>query len=173
MLRLIKNRLFGRFIKSKPYTDKHQRTTKHWNEIKSIAFLVDGADPLALRTLLNRLYEFEKSGKKLTFIGYVNKLPPFEDEHIKWITKKDLSWIGIPKLNNIKYFIEKDFDVLINTSLKSIRPLEFIAAYSKAHLRIGLYDEHKTYCYDFMIHVPQNSNTNIYLDQVEHYLNML
>ncbi|MBC8172570.1 MAG: hypothetical protein H7X71_01575 [Chitinophagales bacterium] len=173
MLKAVKNKLFGRFIRSKLYTDTQGRKTIHWNNIKTIAFLVDGTNPIALRLLLNRLYDYEKQGKKVSFLGYVRKSPPFPDEQIKWITKKDMNWIGIPKLSHIKWFIERDFDVLVNTSLSSIRPLEFVSTYSKSKLRIGMYDERKTYCYDFMMRLLPGETVDSYLDQVEHYLKML
>lgn len=137
-----------------------------------MAFLVDGSDPIALRQLLNHLHKYRDEGKKIFFLGYVKKLPPFEDEEIVWLTAKDLNWIGIPKVTKIKHFIEKDFDVLINTSMKTIRPLEYVSTYSKAGLRIGKYDEKKTFCYDFMMHT-ENTDAMQYLDQVERYLKMV
>ncbi len=173
MLRQIKNKAFGRFVRSKPYTDTHKRKTLHWKNIKTMGFLIDGSDHVVLRLLLNRLNNYEKEGKRVEFLGYVKKLPPFEDGNIKWITNKDLSWIGIPKMEKIKTFIEKRFDVLINTSLKSVRPLEFISTYSKADLRIGLYDEKKTFSYDFMMHLNPGASMDDYLDQIERYLKMI
>ena len=173
ILKGIKNKLFGRFIRSKPYTDTHRRNLKNYDDIKSMAFLLDGSDPLALRELLNKIYAFRENGKKISFLGYVKKLPPFEDEQILWITRKDMNWIGIPKASKIKSFIEKEFDVLINTSLSTIRPLEYVSTYSKAALRIGRFDEKKTYCYDFMMHLDNNENVFGYLEQVERYLKML
>ncbi len=149
MIKKIKNKLFGSFINSKRYTDTHVRKVLEYDQIKSMAFLVDGSNPLALRELLNKLSKFEKEGKKVTYLGYVKKLPPFENEDIYWITRKDLNWIGIPTTKKIKHFIEKEFDVLINTSMKTIRPLEYVSIYSKAGLRIGKFDEKKTFCYDF------------------------
>lgn len=137
-----------------------------------MAFLVDGSDPIALRELINYLHKYIDEGKKISFIGYVKKLPPFEEEDIIWITNKDMNWIGIPKMAKIKHFIERDFDVLINTTLKSTRPLEYISTYSKAALRIGRYDAKKTYCYDFMMHLNQE-NVFEYLEQVERYLKMV
>ncbi|MFI5170827.1 MAG: DUF6913 domain-containing protein [Chitinophagales bacterium] len=171
MIRKIKNRLFGRFVNSKKYTDTHVRKALDYDHIKSMAFLVEGSDPIALRELLNHLNKFEKDGKKVTYLGYVKKFPPFEDE-ITWITKKDLSWIGIPTTKKIKHFIEKEFDVLINTSMKTIRPLEYVSTYSKAGLRIGKFDDNKTFCYDFMMNMDDN-NVITYLEQVERYLRML
>lgn len=88
MFRWLKNILFGRFIRSKPYTDTHARNTIPYAGIRSMGFLVDGSDPIALRELLNTLKKYEDEGKKLFFLGYVKKLPPFEDEDIVWITKK-------------------------------------------------------------------------------------
>ncbi|MBC8046060.1 MAG: hypothetical protein H7Y00_04645 [Fimbriimonadaceae bacterium] len=173
MLRSIKNSLFGKFIRSKPYTDSHERKIAIWKDIKTIAFLLDGTDAIALRILLNRIYTYEDEGKKVSLFGYVKKSPPFKQEPIKWITQKDLNWIGIPKMSNIKSFIEKDFDVLINTAEKSIRPLEFVSTYSKANLRIGLFEEKKTYCYDFMIRQLPGETVDDYLTQVELYLKMM
>ena len=173
MLKGIKNRAFGKFVRSKKYTDTHERKVRDYSAIKSMAFLLDGSDPVALRTILNKLYPYRNQGKKLSFFGYVKKLPPFQEEGIVWITRKDLSWIGIPKVQKIRSFIEKDFDVLINTAMKSIRPLEYVSTYSKAGLRIGMFDEKKTFCYDMMMHLNGNNNSENYLDQVDHYLKML
>ncbi len=172
-IKSIKNNLFGRFIRSKPYTDTLKRKAKNYDEIKTMAFLLDGSDPIALRELLNKLHTYSDAGKKLTFFGYVKKLPPFEDEQITWLTRKDMNWIGIPKTDKIKWFIEKEFDVLINTSLQTIRPLEYVSTYSKASLRIGKFDEKKTYCYDFMMHLNDDASVFDFLEQVEHYLKMV
>ncbi len=172
MIKTVKNIFFGKFIRSKRYTDTHVRKAKHYDDIKTMAFLVDGSNPIALRELLNAVKKFADDGKKLSFFGYVKKLPPFEQEEIVWITAKDMNWLGISKTYKIKHFIERDFDVLINTSMKSIRPLEYISTYSKALLRIGKFDEKKTYCYDFMMHMD-NNNVYAYLNQVEHYLKMV
>ena len=172
MIKSIKNILFGRFIRSKPYTDTYERKTKEYAKIKTMAFLVDGSDPIALRELINYLRKYIDEGKKISFIGYVKKLPPFEDEDIIWVTNKDMNWIGIPKMQKIKHFIEKDFDVLINTSMQVNRPLEYISTYSKAALRIGKFDPKKTYCYDFMMRI-EHDNIYAYLEQVEHYLKMV
>ncbi|HMX05825.1 MAG TPA: hypothetical protein PKE14_14215, partial [Chitinophagales bacterium] len=81
-------------------------------------------------------------------------------------------WIGIPKMFRIKHFIEKEFDVLINTAMKSNRPLEYVSTYSKAKLRIGKYDQQKTFAYDFMMQT-ENEDVFSYLAQVEHYLRMV
>lgn len=173
MLTSVKNRIFQRLFQSKKYAHNRQRKTINWNQIKTIGFLIDGSDPVQLRLLLNKLYAYKSEGKKIELLGFVKKLPPFENENIKWVTKKDLSWAGIPKMKSIQDFIEKDFDIVINTSILSTRPLEFISAFSNAKLRIGVFSENKTYCYDFMMHLDAHDDTFSYLDQVEHYLKLL
>lgn len=170
-MRSIKNILFGRFIRSKPYTDTQTRTALPYDRIKTMAFLVDGSDPIALRQLLNYIERYRDEGKKVTVLGYVKKFPPFEED-IVWITAKDKNWIGIPKMFRIKHFIEKEYDVLINTSMVTNRPLEYISTYSNAKLRIGRYNSDKTYAYDFMMQTESDDVFN-YLAQVEHYLRMV
>jgi len=173
MIKNIKNKFFGRFINSKPYTDTHARSVKTYDQVKTMAFLLDGSDPIALRELLNHLDKYRKDGKKLSFLGYVKKLPPFDQDQIVWLTRKDMNWLGMPKATQIKSFIEKNFDVLINTTLNTIRPLEYVSTYSKAALRIGRFDEKKTYCYDFMMHLDGPASVYDYLSQVDRYLKMV
>ncbi len=170
-MRSIKNILFGRFVRSKPYTDTGLRRAIPYEEIKSMAFLVDGSDPIAGRQLLNYIDRYSSEGKKITILGYVKKLPPFEEEII-WLTAKDKNWIGIPKIARFRHFVEKDFDVLINTCMETNRPLEYISTYSKAKLRIGRFDQQKTYAYDFMMQTADD-DVYKYLAQVEHYLRMV
>jgi len=170
-MRSIKNILFGRFIRSKPYTDTQTRQALPYDKIRTMAFLVDGSDPIALRQLLNYIERYRDEGKKISVLGYVKKLPPFEED-ILWITAKDKNWIGIPKVSRIKHFLEREFDVLINTSMITNRPLEYISTYSKAKLRIGKFDQHKTYAYDFMMQT-NSDDVFSYLAQVEHYLRMV
>ena len=61
MIKSIKNILFGRFIRSKPYTDTYEQKTKEYAKIKTMAFLVDGSDPIALRELINYLHKYSPS----------------------------------------------------------------------------------------------------------------
>lgn len=171
-MRSIQNILFGRFIRSKPYTDTGARRTIPYDEIKTMAFLVDGSDPIALRQLLNYIDRYRTEGKKIALMGYVKKLPPFEED-IAWLTGKDINWIGIPKIARFRHFVEKDFDVLINTCLETNRPLEYISTYSKAKLRIGRFDQQKTYAYDFMMQTAADDDVYKFLAQVEHYLRMV
>lgn len=159
-------------MRSKPDAGIHARTTLPYSKIKTMAFLVDGSDPLALRELMNYLHKYNLDGKKISFLGYVKKLPPFEDEEIAWITNKEMNWIGIPKLQKVKHFVFKEYDVLINTSLQQNTPLEYISTYSKAKLRIGKFNAKKTYCYDFMMHIEHDDQI-AYLEQVERYLKMV
>ncbi len=102
VLKSIKNQLLNRVIRSKPYPDTHLRKLIPYESIKSMAFLIDGSDHIALRLLLNRLSKYRSDGKRVSFFGYVKKFPPFEDEGILWLTKKDLNWIGTPKSSQIK-----------------------------------------------------------------------
>ena len=86
------------------------------------------------------------------------------------ITSRDVNWYYHPVKPFVKDFLEEEFDMLIDLSLREHFPLLFLAAKSKAALKIGHFDEaHQDY-YDLMIDVPPDATLEYFIGQVMHYL---
>ena len=163
-------RAAGKYIRKKSYAGSRNRKITNWAEVKSIAFLVDGHDPAALRMLLNQLHAYAQKGKKVHIFGYVKKLPPFEEDGIYWFTNKDLNWAGLPKPSVLKALNIQTYDLLINTAEIKVSTLHYLSALSHATLRIGPYAEEWAECYDFMIIQDPGETVPELLKKAEYYL---
>jgi hypothetical protein len=86
---------------------------------------------------------------------------------------KDLNWFFQPMHLNVKDFIEKEFDILIDLSLKDTLPLKYISALSMAHCRIGRFSEANRVCYDLMLDLSKPMILNEYISQIVHYLSVI
>ncbi len=88
-------------------------------------------------------------------------------------TVKEVNWYYHPVKPFVKDFLEEEFDLLIDLSLSEHFPLLYLAAMSKAGLKIGRFDEtHQDY-YDLMIDVPRDASIEFFIEQVMHYLNKI
>jgi hypothetical protein len=79
----------------------------------------------------------------------------------------------MPGQAKVRDFIAKDFDLLIDLSLKDSLPLKYIAGMSMSLCRIGRFSEKNTECYDFMIDIPPVATLKEFIRQVTHYLNLI
>ena len=86
------------------------------------------------------------------------------------ITSRDVNWLYYPVKLFVKDFLEEEFDILIDLSLKEQLPLLYLAAKSKAGLKIGRFDETHQEYYDLMIDVTPDASLGFFIDQVMHYL---
>lgn len=89
------------------------------------------------------------------------------------ITSKDVNWYFQPVKPFVKDFLDEEFDLLIDLSLSEHFPLLYLAAKSKAGLKIGRFDEEHQDYYDLMIDVPQDASIEFFIEQVMHYLNKI
>ncbi|HNX44015.1 MAG TPA: hypothetical protein PLJ84_08315 [Bacteroidales bacterium] len=104
-----------------------------------------------------------------------NKIPPhyFIPKLLQdIITPKDLSWIGVPEKLFVPDFLAEKFDILIDLSLTDHFPLLYLAALSKASLKIGRYDASRQEFFDMMIHTSPDTSLQEFTEQILHYLKM-
>jgi hypothetical protein len=71
-----------------------------------------------------------------------------------FFTRKQLNWFFKPETENVKAFINKPFDLLINLSLDEPYPILYILASSVAKFKAGLFVEGQDYL-DFMIDISK------------------
>ena len=90
-----------------------------------------------------------------------------------FFSKRDLTWFYKPIHNQVKDFIEKEFDLLIDLSLHDNFPLKYISGLSKALFRVGKFSEINAEYYDMMIDMKPTTTSEEYLGQVQHYLTII
>lgn len=89
------------------------------------------------------------------------------------INSKDLNFRFQPDKPFVNEFINTEFDILIDLSLTEHLPLLYLAAMSKAGLKIGRFEEKHKDIYDLMIHQTEDETIDTFAQQIFHYLNQI
>lgn len=170
---------FGNFKLQKELKGlKREHRFLNLKDAKRIGILFDGSEEGLLKEIDYFIKSFEKNNKNITALGYWDK-KEIKDNPIRkfgydYFTRSDVNWFLIPNHTIVKEFIYSDFDILINVNTENSFPLQYVAAMSKATMRVGKYFADSSHYYDLMIYQksPTNNLKN-YFEQVNHYLNII
>lgn len=123
---------------------------------------------------VSRLQHDHKEVKALGFVKNKNLVSRFLPKlSYDFFSAKDINWCFKPIHTKVKDFIEKEFDILIDLSMKDSLPLKFISGLSMAHCRVGRFSDENTGCYDIMIDLNKPMSLNEYMLQIIHYLTVI
>jgi hypothetical protein len=121
-----------------------------------------------------KLQGSHKEVKALGFVRNKNLIQRFLPKiSFDFFSKRDLTWFYKPIHTQVKDFIDKEFDLLIDVSLTDSFPLKYIAGLSNALLRVGRFSEENTAYYDLMIDMKPTMTSEEYLGQIQHYLTII
>ncbi len=120
------------------------------------------------------LQEEQKEVKALGFVKNKNLIERFLPKlSFDFFSKKDLTWFYKPIHTQVKDFIDKEFDLVIDLSLKDSFPIKYIAGLSNALCRVGKFSEENSDYYDLMIDVKPSMTTEDYFGNIRHYLTVI
>jgi hypothetical protein len=148
-----------------------RRTTVTYESAQTIGILFDATELNHRETVAQFSKELKARNKKVKLIGFFDNKQEVSNFPFKAFNKNDIDWLMRPKGQIVENFMNNTFDLLIGIYEGNNLPLEYIAALSKAHLRVGPYTDN-TYCYDLMIDTDKRNLKN-YIKQVEFYLNKM
>jgi hypothetical protein len=152
-----------------------QMTNLHDAQRIGILYTLDDVpDYERVSDFVSQLQSDHKEVKALGFVKNKNLIQRFLPRlSFDFFSKRDLTWFYKPIHTQVKDFIEKEFDLLIDLSLKDNFPLKYIAGLSNALLRVGKFSEENTAYYDLMIDTKPTMTTDEYLSQIQHYLTII
>ncbi|MDR2036663.1 MAG: hypothetical protein LBQ60_01925 [Bacteroidales bacterium] len=143
---------------------------------KYVGIVCASADETSIKYLKEFMHFLAQKGIKYFVLGYFDgkKIP---DNFLFWkemefITQNDLNLLMIPKGETVDKFIREPFDMLINCSINSYFPVEYISRLSVAKCKVGvLRDEDQEY--DLMIDIKKHNTIDYFLENVKLYLSDL
>jgi hypothetical protein len=150
----------------KPSKDRSAVT---WKGAKSIGILFDANEPDHRKRILKYADELRKKGKQVRLLGYLSQHQEGEEFPFRTFSPKEQDWRYCPKSEEVREFMSQSFDLLFFLGLHSTLWSEYVAALSKAKLRVGPSTEH-TYAYDLMIEVPEKAGLPAFITQMENLL---
>ena len=142
-----------------------------YNSAQTIGILFDATELDDREQVIEFSKSLQAKDKKVKLLGFFNSKQLVDNFPFSGFNKSDVDWLMRPKGEAVKNFMDTTFDMLIGIYKGSNLPLEYIAALSKAHLRVGPYTDN-TYCYDLMIDAGKNNLEN-FIEQMEFYLKRL
>jgi len=86
-----------------------------------------------------------------------------------FLHKRNVSWFGRPKSNQIIQFTQEQFDILIDLSIFKTIALQYILVHSSAAFKVGWQGSELNY-YDLNIDVSEKPQCQYLLEQIIYYL---
>ena len=165
------------FLKTELSRIHCQRKMINIKDARRIGILFTLDDVPGYETVSGFVSSLQHDHKEVKALGFVkNKL--LADRFLPklsfdFFSNKDINWFFKPIHGKVRDFMEKDFDILIDLSLKDSLPLKFISGMSMAHCRVGRYSLENAACYDLMIDLKKPLSLNEYILQIKHYLTVI
>ena len=149
-----------------------------FKDAKTIGIIYDSTDEKNFEIIRRYVKDLRENYKKdVLALGFYDKkdLPPtrLAKLGLDFFTRKSLNWHYRPVAPVVKNFIAKDFDILIDLHTSNSIIFRYVSASTKAKFKIGKYDKAASLFYDFMISVNDTITLPAFIDQVNHYLNLL
>jgi hypothetical protein len=170
-LNQLQARFHDYFLQKKMKKSKAERYSMSFEKAKRIGILFDATNPDNAAVISSYRDSLKSKGKQVEILAYINdKEDHDQSSYFNYFNKRQLTWSLEPKSNEIEQFMTTPFDILLGLHIEGVQPLEYIAALSNAHLRVGQYREGKEYCYDLIIDTPKNDNLKNFVGQVDYYI---
>lgn len=149
----------------------------NYRDVKNIGILYILDSESTYNKISDFVEKMKNDNKKLKALGFIkNKktsdkfLPKLSFD---FFSENDLNWYKKPDNKYVKDFVNKEFDLLINTDFENIFPLKYITAKSKAYLKTGLYNDQNSKYFDLMIKMDKSKDLGEFFNQVIHYLSVI
>jgi len=158
----------------------HERQLKSvgFTDARSIGILYDSTNERNYDIIKRYVKELRDIYKKdVLALGYYDKKELPNDRFAKlgldFFTRKALNWHYKPIAPIVKNFMSKDFDILIDLHTGNSIIFRYVAASTKAKFKIGKYSRIAAPFYDFMISINEAVTLSQFIEQVNHYLNLI
>ena len=96
-----------------------------------------------------------------------------EVPEIKVFNKVHLNKLFIPKDAHLQELVKREFDLLIDLSLKDEFVLKYLHALSKSKLRVGAAMNYKNQYGDLLIEIEEKRDIPFLVSQINHYLTQI
>jgi hypothetical protein len=118
--------------------------------------------------------DLRSNGNAPASLGYIDfkevTFHPLARPESDYFFKHQLNWMQKPSGTVVDNFINEPFDILINLTLSDFYPIDYIAALSKAGVKIGRLESAVSFCYDMSFQNGENADLKSFAYTIIHYL---
>lgn len=171
----IKIRLASYFLRKKLKNFSRRREIKNIANCKSALIICDySEDPEGFE--LDRMLLFLKKYDIDTFVLNFKESKDINESQISNIQMFGLIHLNqlfIPIDKKITALIEKEFDLLIDLSIRNKFTLKYIHSLSCSRFKVGASGNYKNEFADLTIDISKNQNLSYLITQLKHYLTLI
>jgi hypothetical protein len=156
---------------------KRRRRASNFSEIKSIGIIYDATDRNAYQSVVQYIRLLKEERKHVATFGFINSkdksqflTPKLSDNYF---SRFDINLLQLPKKEEIKSFIDEEFDLLIDLSTTTHLPLHYIFALSCARFKVSGNLAYQQEHGDLTIDISKQNTVEYLIIQLKHYLNLV
>lgn len=172
-LQKLRQRAYSYFLKRGMQKRPDKQEPLNFRKAKTVGIIFEAKDGDNVDAFISTYKEsLLRLGKRVEVLAHFNDREQREFYPFPSFSNRDKNWAKVPNSKEVKYFIEKPFDVLLCLHSQPNSALEYIAAVSKANFRVGFYQSSTVGYYELMVHNKDNSIRSL-LNQIEPYLKII
>ncbi len=153
--------------------NQNSKTTVNYTNAKSIGVLFTQSNRNKYQAIKSLVTQFEKEGKQVTVLCYLEKGVENYDFRYDYFTSNDVGLWGKMQSPIALKFAQQSFDYLYYLDLKENIYLENVLAMSKASCRIGFYKRKNDDLLDLMLNFNAEYSIEEAIDQILFYTRKL
>jgi len=142
-------------------------------DAKRIVVLFDATKVRDVKLVKSFVSKFSRGKEVVTALGYVDDNHKSFDHisvlHFDFFSKGQLSWYGKPKGMVINNFLNQNYDILIDLSLKVHYPLTYLAAAASAKYKVGRFRKDIS-IFDLKIDDRKNASLEAFIQKITDFL---
>ncbi len=174
MFERLRTALLQRSLRRLVEHSKRRRYPYTLQTARSVALLFDASEEETRKiiTLWAEGFAEREPRKRLLLLGFV------DDEHVvgqtrfPQFTSKEIRWNGQPAGAAVERFLEETPDLLLCFNPRQLMPIQWVAAASKANMKIGNVNVQPN-DFDFILETPPEKDAYFFLREVAFYLSKI
>jgi len=157
------------------YYQKQQRNAKiqTLNNSKSVGILWNPVDEASIETYELLRKTLKDKGIRTVGLAHINSKGEKDTfatiAHSGFSNNVNVSWAGRPKSGDGEQFMQEQFDILIDLSIRKVLALQYILVHSEATFKVGWESSEYNY-YDLNIDVSVKPECRYLMEQIVYYL---
>lgn len=165
------------FLKKELKKLKREKKNSSLETSKFIGILYEYKDDKDFEVVDNLIHELQALKKEVKVLAYISNSNLLEyipqKLSVDFFQLNDLTWYLSPKSTYVTRFVNTNFDILIDLNVNNLLPLKYVSVTSRAHYKVGIYQEEMKETLDLLIKSKNKTNIKELIQEMLHYLSLL
>jgi len=165
-------------LRKNRYRNKSKPHSLQFEQVLSVGLLCTIKEEKDLKIVMRYVKNLKERGiRSVEVLAYApqKEVPEFlvKQQQLHYFGRKQRNWLFQPKGDAASTFLGNQFEVLIDLSEDNDFALRYVLAVTQARIKVGRDSAKRSEFYDLMIQVQPGKDLNYFIEQADHYLNLI